>query len=93
MLGLLQDGLKKQAVGAMLWECACIADHTVVSDQFIVVAGSVVGDGMGWAGIMAAGKQYSFSVVWQSMWELFNIANMCIHFVFFLASSQNVWEC
>ena len=57
MLGLLQDSLEKQAVRAMLWEFACIADHTVVSDQFIVVAGSIVGDGMGWAGIMTAGKQ------------------------------------
>jgi hypothetical protein len=87
MLGLLQDGLKKQAIRAMLWECACVTNHAVVSNQLIVVAGSVVGDSMGRAGIMTAGKQYSFSVVWQSMWELFNIANMCIHFVFFLASS------
>ena len=79
MLGFLQDGLEKQAVGAMLWKFACVADHAVVSNQFIVVASSVVGDGMGWAGIMAAGKQYSFSVVWQAMWELFNIANNCVH--------------
>ena len=82
MLGLLQDSLENQAVGAMLWEFACIADHAIVSNQLIVVAGSVVGDGMGWAGIMPTGKQYSFSVVWQSMWELFNIANLCIHLVF-----------
>ncbi len=92
MLGLLQDSLENQAVGAMLWEFACIADHAIVSNQLIVVAGSVVGDGMGWAGIMPTGKQYSFSVVWQSMWELFNIANMCIHFFSFLQSIQKMWE-
>jgi hypothetical protein len=91
MLSFLQDSLKNEAVGAMLWKFACVADHTVVSDQFIVVAGSVVGDSMGWAGIMTTGKQYSLSVVWQPVRELFNIANMCIHFVLFLASIQKMW--
>ena len=68
----------------MLWESACVTDHTVISNQFVVVASSVVGDGMRRAGIMAAGLQFSFSIMRQTVRELFNVANMRIHVFSFL---------
>lgn len=66
----------------MLGEFACIADHTVIADQFLIISSSIISYSMRWAGIVAARQQYSFSVVRQPVWELFNIANLCIHLVF-----------
>jgi len=63
MIGLLQDGFEDQAIRAMLWEFARITDHTIISNQFLIVSCTVIGDGMRRAGIMAAGLQFSFSVV------------------------------
>lgn len=88
MFGLLQNGFKQEAIRTMLGKFSCVTDQAIISNQLLIVARSIVGDGMRWAGVMAARKQDSFSVMWQAMRELFNIANMRIHFVFFLASIE-----
>jgi hypothetical protein len=89
MLGLQQDSLKNQAVGTVLWEFARITDHTVVPDQFLILSSSIISYSMRRAGIVAARQQYSFSVVRQPVWELFNIANLCIHPGFSLLLALN----
>src|SRR5690348_2522009 len=55
MLRLLQNHLENQAVWAMLRELARIADQAVITDQFLIIARTIIRNSMRCARVMATG--------------------------------------
>jgi hypothetical protein len=79
MFSLLQYRCQEQAIRAMLGKFLCVTYQAIISNQLLIVARTIVGDGVWRTGVVAARKQNGFSVVWQPVWELFDIAYMCTH--------------
>src|SRR5579883_536670 len=79
MLALFQEGFAQQWIGAEFGKLLCVTDQTVISHQFIVIAGSVVGDGMWRAGVVTTGTQLCLIAMRQPMRKLLNITGMLFH--------------
>src|SRR5579884_1015342 len=79
MLALFQERFAQQWIGAEFGKLFRVTDQAIVAHQFIVIAGSVVGDGMWRAGVVTTGAQFCLVAMRQPVRKLLNITGMFFH--------------